>query len=488
MRYSIKSVPGNDAKALENLLNEMSEAGWDLYSMHEVEDDDDGFNYNCIFVTDKSTKSAEEQENDVVNISNFKSQMEKMLSSDLTPYESCKEIQSKIQDKRAKINKIKTSLEAHSETPVTRSRQKLNDEMSDELKELDILRQELLKTISPDLMYSKIRQEKLAIHLSEEILDLVNPDCGADLVSETVNLRQKMAENFGYVIPKIVFKDDDELNSFEFNIKIRELEILRASVYPGYRMFFEDELNLTRKKKDAIYAVDLISGRQLIWLKEEKTKDFWEKGMTPSEAVCRLLDYAIITNIEDILDYADINKYMEIVGEKNMFLIENIIPDFVSVAELRYILVNLLRERISIKDIVYIFEKINDFSDEETKEDLLDKIRLSLGKHITANVVDEDGTVQAFGFSDKTYASLFSKLNSDETIVKIEGKKIEKIAKSLLRSAKKFELNIDDLKIIVPIEVRHMTFMIMSQFIPNITVIAREELSNECKIDLLEEI
>ena len=50
MRYSIKSVPGNDSTALENLLNEMSEAGWDLYSMHEVEDDDDGFNYNCIFV------------------------------------------------------------------------------------------------------------------------------------------------------------------------------------------------------------------------------------------------------------------------------------------------------------------------------------------------------------------------------------------------------------------------------------------------------
>ena len=48
---------------------------------------------------------------------------------------------------------------------------------------------------------------------------------------------------------------------------------------------------------------------------------------------------------------------MDIVGEDNMFLIENIIPDFVSVAELRYILASLLREEISIKDIIYIFEK-----------------------------------------------------------------------------------------------------------------------------------
>ncbi|MBP7212294.1 FHIPEP family type III secretion protein [bacterium] len=360
--------------------------------------------------------------------------------------------------------------------------------MSDALRELDILRQNLVKTISPDLMYSKIRQEKLSVHLSEEILDLVNPDCGAILVSETVKLRQKVTDELGYVIPKIIFKDDDDLNSFEFNVKVRGLEILRASVYPGYRMFFEDELNLTRKKKDAIYAVDAISGRQLIWLQEDKIKDFWEKGMTPSDAICRLIEYVVVTNIEDLFDYADVNKYMEIVGDKNMFLIENIIPDFVSVAELRYILVNLLREKISIKDIVFIFEKINDFSDEETKEDLLDKLRLSLGKFITAQIADDDGIVQAFGLSDKTYASLFSKINTQDMIVKIEGKKIEKIAKSLLKSAKTFDMNVDDLKLIVPVEVRHMAFMILSQFIPNITVVAREELSNDCKIDLLEEI
>lgn len=488
MRYTIKSVSTDDTQGLENLLNEMAEQGWDLYSMHEAETDDDNYNFNCIFVSDKATKEFEDDEDDVVNISNFKSQMEKMLSSDLTPYDSCREIQAKIQDQRAKINKIKMNLEAHSETPVTKNRQKLNDEMSDALRELDILRQNLVKTISPDLMYSKIRQEKLSVHLSEEILDLVNPDCGAILVSETVKLRQKVTDELGYVIPKIIFKDDDDLNSFEFNVKVRGLEILRASVYPGYRMFFEDELNLTRKKKDAIYAVDAISGRQLIWLQEDKIKDFWEKGMTPSDAICRLIEYVVVTNIEDLFDYADVNKYMEIVGDKNMFLIENIIPDFVSVAELRYILVNLLREKISIKDIVFIFEKINDFSDEETKEDLLDKLRLSLGKFITAQIADDDGIVQAFGLSDKTYASLFSKINTQDMIVKIEGKKIEKIAKSLLKSAKTFDMNVDDLKLIVPVEVRHMAFMILSQFIPNITVVAREELSNDCKIDLLEEI
>ena len=48
-QYVIKSVPTDDRQALEDLLNEMSESGWDLYTMHEIESED-SFDFNCIFV------------------------------------------------------------------------------------------------------------------------------------------------------------------------------------------------------------------------------------------------------------------------------------------------------------------------------------------------------------------------------------------------------------------------------------------------------
>ncbi len=85
-----------------------------------------------------------------------------------------------------KNNKIKTQLEAQEDSPNTKSRRDWNEEMSEGLKKLDELRQSLIKTISPESMYSKIRQDKLSIHLSEEALDVVNPDLGGVLISETV--------------------------------------------------------------------------------------------------------------------------------------------------------------------------------------------------------------------------------------------------------------------------------------------------------------
>lgn len=487
MRYVIKSVPSDNTKSLENLLNEMSLAGWDLYSMHEVESEE-GFQYNCIFATDSPGDSESEQEDDVVNITTFKSQMEKMLSSTLSPYESCKEIQEKIKEQRKKITKIKTQLEAQSEAPVSKNRQHLNDEMSKGLKELDGLRQNLIKTISPEAMYSKIGQDKLSIHLSEEILDLVNPDMGGILIAETVKVRQKLADELGYIMPKITFEDSDELNAFEFSIKIRGIDAVKSYIYPNFLMFFEDDLKLGKKQKDAIYSIDEITGKKIVWIESKKTKGFWQNGLTPAEFAARLLEHIVIKNINELLDYADINQYMEIVGAKNSFLTDNIIPDFVSVAEIRYLLANLLREEISIKDIVFIFEKINDFVDEASREDLFDKLRLSLTRYISKKVSNNEGVIQAFELSEKTYQNLFSKIKPDDNIVRISGTKIEKIAKSILKKAVKYNLDFNNLVVIAPLEVRHMFFMILSQFISNIRVVAREEIVNEYTVEILDEV
>ena len=486
MKYVIKSVPSDNTKALEALLNEMSEAGWDLYSMHEAEADD-GFQYNCIFAKDVSDES-EEQAEDVVNITTFKSQMERMLASTFSPYDSCKELQEKIKEQRKKITKIKSQLEAQSETPVSKNRQHLNDEISKGLKELDELRQNLIKTISPEALYSKIKQEKLTICLSEEALDLVNPDSGGVLIAETVKSRQKLTEELGYVMPKIVFEDDEKLAPYEFCIKIRGLEAIKSFVYPNNFMFFTDDLKLNKKIQKAIYSVDEVTGKKIVWLDGKKTKDFWQKGISAAEFIARILEHIVIKNIDELLDYSDINQYIEIVGEKNMFLIENIIPDFVSIAELKYLLSNLLREEVSIKDINYVFEKINDFSDEESKEDLYDKLRLSFSRYISNKVSNEDGVIQAFELSDKTYNKIFAKLSAKDEIVRIDSTKVSRIINSILKKAKANNIENSNIVILAPLEIRHMLFMILSQFIANIKVISREEVSSDYTIEVIEEI
>ena len=373
MQYVVKTCSGENAQELQNLLNEMSMNGWELYSMQEVETDD-GFIYHCIFMTE-SKPSAENA--DVINISTFKSQMEKMLSPKLTPYESCLEIQTKIRHQKDKINKIKLELDGANPT----ERKKLNDKISAGLKELDDLKIKLAQTTSPDVMYSKLKEEKLSINLSEELLGYVDSDRDSqeeELVAETVKSRLKLTEQIGYVIPKIIFKDDSTLNPFEFSIKVRGMEVFRSMIYPDYLMFYADDLNLNKKIKNSVYDIDKTTGRKIVWIEKDKTKDFWYHGITGSEYIAKVLEYISVKYVDELLDYEDLDKYLQVVNDYNPFLVDNIIPDFISLSDLRFILASLIREYVSIKDIVYVFEKINDYAEDSTKSDLLNKVRLSL--------------------------------------------------------------------------------------------------------------
>ena len=79
MQYVIKSVPTDDKQALENLLNEMSEEGWDLYTMHEIETSS-SFNFDCIFMREKQEETTTDLD-DIVNITSFKYRMERTSDS-----------------------------------------------------------------------------------------------------------------------------------------------------------------------------------------------------------------------------------------------------------------------------------------------------------------------------------------------------------------------------------------------------------------------
>lgn len=487
MQYVIKTCASDNTQELQNLLNEMSMNNWELYSMQEVENDEGQIMCHCIFMKEAENPSTDLNA-DTINISNFKSQMEKMLSSEQSPYEICLEIQSKIKEQKARIAKIKKELEG--EAPASVTRKKLNDRISAGLKELDELKLKLAKATSPNAMFSKLKEEKLSICLSEEILGYIDPEqeiLEEELVAETVKTRLKLTEELGYVIPRIEFKDDEHLNPYEFNIKIRGLEVFKATVYPNFLMFYTDELHLEKKIKNSISDVDKITGKKIVWIEKDKAKDFWQKGISGCEFIAKALEYCAIKYVDELLDYAELDKYIDVVAQNNQFLVTNIIPDYVSLSDLRYILKSLIEERVSIKDIVNIFEKINDFAEETSKSDLIKKLRLTLSRQICSACKNENNVITVFEISDKTLDKFLVDCDDeDDAIIRIDADFGEKLADKL---SKKFALhNIENPKVLAPLELRQLIFTLISNYINGVTVLSREEIGCNADIEVIDTV
>ncbi len=480
-QYCIKSCPTDDTEQLELLLNTMAAEGWDLYTMQEAEDEDDGYQFNCIFVREMYPEDISKE--DFSNYFGFKTKMERIMAPHQEPLDICIDIQKKIKDKRAKISKIKSMLDSTSED----SRKHLNEEMSVNIKELENLKKQLFKMLSPDVMYNKLGEEKLTIALSEELTELINPDSEINLLTKIVEVRQNLTDKLGYVIPEVKPINGDLLQANEFEINIRGTRAVKSTCYPGYVMFFKDELNLPKLPKNTIKEEDPVTGRKIVWIEEEKAKDFWTEGYNSNDYLARILEFVAIKYVDEIFDYSDLNRYIENVAVNNLFLIENIIPDFVSVGELKYLLTNLIKEQVSVKDVVFIFEKLNDLASEPGKEDLLGGLRRLLARKITVSLADESGNINIIEFSDKSLKNLIGEKGSGN-VVKIESSKIEKLVKKIEEKAAENCLKTKDTVLVMPTELRQVGFLVFSKFMADIKVAAREEITTDYPSKIIGEI
>lgn len=476
--YTIKTSPFNDNEKLENLLNEMAKDGWEVYSIQELETDD-GLFYNCIFI--KEVEAEDNLLNENADLLNFKSRIERIINPELDPYELCVDIQKKIKDKRQKIAQVKSLIDETSED----SRAILNEEISKHINELEELKKSLSKVITPDIMEQKLGEQKLTLSISEELIDILDNDNEYNMLSQIVLIRQNLTESLGYIIPKIKIEIDDSLEENEFSIKVRGIPVIKSRAYCNHTMFFKSDLSIEKLPNDSYTDKDQITGLDITWISEDKAKDFWAKGLDTTDYIARLIEYVVTKHIDDIFDYSDINRYIEIVGNQNLYLVENIIPDYMSVAELKFILTSLIKEKVSIKDIIYVFEKINDFADETNKEELLERIRVALSRQISKSVADEkDNTIYAYELSEASIKAFVGN-KSDDEVIRIESNKIEKVVETLKEKALEYSPDAKELVIIAPMKIRHLIYLILSQMIPNIRVIAREELLFEYPLQIL---
>jgi len=487
LEYSVKTCPANQPEDLEMLLNEMADEGWELYMLHEVDSGSKGIQYNCIFSREYDDID-EISNSEVVDVLDFKSKMEKMLQPSDEPYEECKEIQANINQKHEEIAKIKKLLDSSSKNIDYKN---LNDEISTKLRELNELKGDLSDIIDPIHMYERVNQDKLTLVISDELLNLVDDEKGGDLISETVKLRQNLADKLGYIIPAIRFTNSDILEANEYRIDVRGLKVLSGFVNPGYVRFYEGQANINRKPKSAIEDIDPVTGERVFWLEESKTKDFWENGLTPAQVIVSHFEHIVCKHVNEILDYSDINNYIGIVGTQNLYLVENLIPDSLSISDIRYIFADLIREKVSIKDIVYVFERLNDsIQDTEDRLKILEKLRIYLNRQISSRIADSNNTIYGIVLSDEYAESLEEVLVQENGITFFipKDQKSKKLIKKVIDIVKGSEYDISNIALIAPSFIRKQLFNLFEQIIPGLSVISSQEVTQGFNLEIIENI
>lgn len=218
-----------------------------------------------------------------------------------------------------------------------RKRKKLKSGVKKEIhdrlfEETDALRKELQDYVNPNRMYERLGVDVLSITFSEVLLPIVDPDEKGTLLREICVLRHSLTDEYGYIIPNLRVMDSEKLSGNCFEIYVR-----------GRKVFVGELSNSDVENANPMPIIENLKN------------------------VC--FEY-----VHQILSKTDVLKLMELIRSQDPTLVNDLIPVFLSPIDLKNILANLLQSKISIKDIVMIFEVLNDYARYTQSSDKLTEI------------------------------------------------------------------------------------------------------------------
>ena len=214
----------------------------------------------------------------------------------------------------------------------------------------------------PESVVSLLQVDLIEMEFGYALLSLVDSSQGGDLLDKVVMIRRQCAVDLGIIVPIIRLRDNIQLGTREYVIKIKGLEVARGEAMPGHFLALKpDDLD---EPVEGIETVEPAFGLPALWVSEKNREKAELKGYTTidvSSVISTHLMEVIKRHADELIGRQQVKVLIDNLKKQQPALVEEITPKMFSIGEIQKVLANLLRERISVRDIASILEILGDY-------------------------------------------------------------------------------------------------------------------------------
>ena len=245
---------------------------------------------------------------------------------------------------------------------------------------------------TPESVLPLLNVDVLELNFGYGLLSLVDQSAGGDLLDRITMIRQKTALELGLVIPTVRIRDDLHLRANDYAIKLKAATVASAQVLPNSIMLI-DPGSVIDPITDGVPTKEPAFGVPAQWVPKMLRERAEMAGYTvvdPSSVITTHLAEVIKGHAAEIITRQDTQALIDHVRKGNSAVVEELIPSLMTIGEVQKVLQHLLRERISIRDLVTILETLADNAGRTKDVDLLGEwVRAALARSICRQYVDE---------------------------------------------------------------------------------------------------
>jgi flagellar biosynthesis protein FlhA len=248
-----------------------------------------------------------------------------------------------------------------------------------------------------DQVADALTLDPLELCIGFGLVPLVDGSAGGSLLQRVSAVRRQIAAEVGTIIPSVRIHDETGLQSHEYSVKVRGTEVARGQIMAGHQLALDpgDAFgNLA-----GIPTTDPAYGMAAVWITDAQRAEAEALGYTvvdPESVVVTHLTETIRRHTSDLLTRQDVRTLLDSLKAHNAAVVDEVIPDLLSVGELQRVLQALLREGVSIRDLGAIVEASGDRARVTRDPELLaEYARQALGRTIVSPYLDAERTLRA---------------------------------------------------------------------------------------------
>jgi len=351
--------------------------------------------------------------------------------------------------------------------------------------EVQIEETEVEEIRKPENVVSLLQVDPIEVEFGYGIIPLADVNQGGDLLDRVVMIRRQLALELGMIVPIIRLRDNIQLAPNEYLIKIKGVEVAKGELMLDHYLAMDP--GLAEEEIEGIKTTEPAFGLPAIWITEEQRDRAEMLGYTvvdPPSVIATHLTEVIKKYAHELTGRQEVQTLLDNVKQNYPVIVEELVPKLMTVGEIQKVLANLLKEGVSIRDMVTILETLADYAPVTNDPDMLTEyVRQRLGRAISRKYFTDQNT-SVITLDPKLEQLMMDSLQKTEagTYLALEPSVTNTILGSLSRQVQKLvQLGKQPIVLASPI-VRLYFKKLADQAIPGIVVLSYNELDPELEI------
>ena len=295
----------------------------------------------------------------------------------------------------------------------------------------------------PENVTSLLQVDPIELEFGYGIIPLADVNQGGDLLDRVVMIRRQIALELGTVVPIIRLRDNIQLNPNQYIIKIKGIQVSEGEILfdhymamnPGY---VEEEITGIPTFEPSFHL-------PAIWITEGQRERAESMGYTvvdPPSIIATHLTEIIRGHISELLTRQDVQNLVNNLKEANPALVDELVPKLLGLGDIQKVLQNLLKEGVSIRDLLSIFETLADYAPSTRDTDILTEyVRQGLKRAISSRFFPVNETTSVVTLDPKLEQTIMGAVKQTEqgAYLNLDPDKTKAIMKSVEQETKKLE-------------------------------------------------